>query len=71
MNNITKSIEAKRTLKLHNNPKHPVCMFKQYVQRFFEGYEIFDNLSEVVTVKDNFDDLLIPADHPGRSLTDT
>lgn len=71
MNNITPSIEAKRKLKLHNNPKHPVYMFKKHVQDFFHGYEIFDDLSEVVSVKDNFDDLLIPQDHPGRSMTDT
>lgn len=71
MNNITPSIEAKRKFKLHNNPKHPVYMFKKHVQDFFHGYEIFDDLSEVVSVKDNFDDLLIPQDHPGRSMTDT
>lgn len=71
MNNITKSIADKRGLKLHNNPRHPICMFKEHVQKFFVGYEIFDSLPEVVTVKDNFDDLLIPADHPGRSLNDT
>ncbi len=70
-NNITKSIEGKRKLKLHNNPNHPVCMFKKHVQQYFDGYEIFDNLDEVVSVKDNFDDLLIPVDHPGRSLNDT
>lgn len=71
MNNITRSIEEKRKFKLHNNPKHPICMFKKHVQDFFAGYEIFDELDEVVSVKDNFDDLLIPQDHPGRSLNDT
>lgn len=71
MNNITKSIADKRGLKLHNNPRHPICMFKEHVQKFFVGYEIFDSLPEMVTVKDNFDDLLIPADHLCRSLNDT
>ncbi|OUN80595.1 hypothetical protein B5G04_09515 [Bacteroides sp. An51A] len=47
-NNITKSIEEKRKWKLHNNPNHPICMFKKHIQQYFKGYEIFDNLDEVV-----------------------
>lgn len=70
-NNISRSIEEKRNRKLHNNPSHPICMFKKHVQAYFSGYEIFDDLDEVVTVKDNFDDLLLPPDHPGRSMNDT
>lgn len=50
-----------------------MCQFKKHVQNYpgFKGFEIFDDLGEVVTVRDNFDDLLIPADHPGRSMNDT
>lgn len=73
MNNIGPSINEKRKSKLHNNPAHPVCQFKKHVQHYpgFKGFELFDDLDEVVTVRDNFDDLLIPADHPGRSMNDT
>jgi phenylalanyl-tRNA synthetase alpha chain len=34
-------------------------------------FKIFDNFSPVVTTKANFDDLLIPANHVSRAMTDT
>lgn len=71
MNTIPPSIQQKRGHKLHLNPAHPVYKMKEYIQHWFRGYEVFDTLSEVVTVKDNFDDLLFPADHPARSMNDT
>jgi len=71
MNNIPSTINEKRRAKLHNNPAHPICQFKELVQAYFKGFEIFDELPEVVSTTANFDDLLIPADHPGRSLNDT
>lgn len=58
-------------LKLHNNAGHPIYMLKQKIQSYFNDFKIFDDLNEVVGVKDNFDDLLIPAGHPARSMTDT
>lgn len=33
-------------------------------------FAIFDNISPVVTVEQNFDSLLTPADHPSRSKSD-
>lgn len=71
MNNISKSIHEKRILKLHNNPNHPICQLKEKIQYYFRDFEIFDNLDEVVSLKDNFDDLLIPDNHPARSINDT
>ncbi len=71
MNNISQSVNKKRTLKLHNSEKHPVCQLKRRIQDYFEGYAIYDNLSEVVTVQQNFDDLLFPKDHSARSPADT
>ncbi|MDQ4141939.1 MAG: hypothetical protein M3142_15640 [Bacteroidota bacterium] len=71
MNNISPSIEEKRKLKLHNNPKHPVCQLKIKIQDYFSDFTRFDTLSEVVTLSENFDSLLIPADHPARAATDT
>lgn len=35
------------------------------------AFKLIDNVSPVVTAKANFDDLLVPADHPGRSISDT
>jgi phenylalanyl-tRNA synthetase alpha chain len=71
MNNISKTISAKRLEKLHNNPSHPICQLKEKIQSYFDGFEKFDKLSEVVTIENNFDDLLIPSDHPSRSMNDT
>ena len=34
-------------------------------------YSKVDNLGEIVTTIQNFDELLIPEDHVGRKLTDT
>lgn len=34
-------------------------------------FTLIDNQSPVVSAQQNFDDLLVPADHPGRSLSDT
>src|SRR4028119_1450377 len=71
MNNITDTINAKRLLKLHNNSKHPVCQLKHLVQDYFSDYSCFDDLFEVVSVKQNFDDLFMPADHHARAANDT
>ena len=71
MNNISTQIQSKRRLKLHNNKRHPICQLKNIIFDFFEGFEKFDNLDEVVSLKENFDDLLIPKDHPARSENDT
>ncbi|QMU29752.1 PheS-related mystery ligase SrmL [Adhaeribacter radiodurans] len=71
MYNISPSIEEKRKLKLHINPKHPVCQLKSKIQEYFPGFTCFDTLSEVVTLAENFDSLLISANHPARAVTDT
>lgn len=34
-------------------------------------FKVFDSLSPEVSVKQNFDDLLVAQDHPSRSLSDT
>lgn len=41
---------------------------KQYGSPLFSMH---DNLSPVVTTRQNFDSLLIPEDHPSRAVTDT
>ncbi|MDX9696500.1 MAG: hypothetical protein RBT49_11980 [Bacteroidales bacterium] len=71
MNNISKTIQEKRKLKLHNKANHPICQLKEKIQSYFNDFTAFDHLNEVVSTKDNFDDLLIPANHPARSMNDT
>ncbi|CAH8594403.1 unnamed protein product [Heterobilharzia americana] len=72
---------------LHNQKYHPLnlikqrisdFMFKRHVRRVCSDgqngtplFSLYDNLSPVVTVRQNFDSLLIPPDHPSRLRTDT
>ncbi|MDD4107266.1 MAG: hypothetical protein PHH93_00945 [Prolixibacteraceae bacterium] len=71
MNNISKTINEKRVLKLHNNVNHPICQLKKKNQFYFKDFKKFDALNEIVSINDNFDDLLIPQDHPACSVNDT
>jgi len=70
--NIPQSILEKRDTNLHNKSNHPIGIIKEKIYNFFGShYEKFDTLSPVVSVQNNFDDLLIPPDHPCRRPTDT
>lgn len=71
MSNLSKSINEKRTRKLHLNQLHPICLLKEKIQSFFSDFTTFDNLDEVVSTQENFDKLLVPLDHPARSKNDT
>lgn len=74
--NIPKSIEDKLWRKLHNQKNHPIQIMKDHIYEYFKTLEnykfnIFDNLSQVVSIQDNFDKLLIPETHVARSKSDT
>lgn len=74
--NISHKINELRNRKLHLTQNNPICIIKQEIENHFNStYDgIFccsDSLSEVVSCIQNFDDLLIPADHPSKSVTDT
>ncbi|KAA0191602.1 Phenylalanyl-tRNA synthetase alpha chain, partial [Fasciolopsis buskii] len=72
---------------LHNQPYHPLCLIKRRIFDFMNKnysrrnvnakqygsplFSMHDNLSPVVTTRQNFDSLLIPEDHPSRAVTDT
>lgn len=76
MTNITPSIRAKLGKSLHNKRHHPISLLKQRIQDFFYRnyigrtgnpiFAVFDNVSPVVTMQQNFDSLLVPEDHPSR-----
>lgn len=71
-NNIGETIKSKMNKGLHRKRQHPLCILKEKIYEYFgEDFHKFDNLDPVVSTKDNFDRLLIPEDHPSRSLTDT
>lgn len=65
----------------HNRVGHPLCLFKQRLIDFFYGhfkgrtgnpiFSIYDKISPVVTINENFDSLLVPDDHPSRNKTDS
>lgn len=74
--NMPKSIETKLPKKLHNQKNHPIEIMKNYIYGYFSKldnykFNMFDDLSPIVSVKSNFDDLLIPNDHVCRSKSDT
>ncbi len=51
---------------------HPITQYLRRAMDVFSqlGFEVLDS-PEIATEKHNFDDMLIPADHPGRNLQDT
>jgi phenylalanyl-tRNA synthetase alpha chain len=73
--NIPQNILDKLDFDLHNRNFHPICLIKERIYKYFNQLNInfskFDDLSHFSSVKDNFDLLLIPKDHPSRSISDT
>ena len=69
--NITQSILAKLPLRLHNQPTHPLGILRSKIESHFHDFEHLSSLNPVVTPAQNFDSLGFPADHPGRSVTDS
>ncbi|XP_036438492.1 phenylalanine--tRNA ligase, mitochondrial [Colossoma macropomum] len=80
MTNVTAKILSKVGRELHNQAHHPLWLIKERIKdHFYRSYisrsgtplfSVHDNLSPVVTVEQNFDSLLIPADHPSRKKGD-
>lgn len=72
--NIPKQILSHVGRRLYLQPNHPLCLTRELIESAFREGQGFNNCLEphpVVTAKENFDDLGFPADHPGRSKTDT
>uniref|UniRef100_A0A2K5C1Y4 Phenylalanyl-tRNA synthetase 2, mitochondrial n=1 Tax=Aotus nancymaae TaxID=37293 RepID=A0A2K5C1Y4_AOTNA len=78
--NLTQKVLAKVGRNLHNQQHHPLWLIKERVKdHFYKQYvgrsgtplfSVHDNLSPVVTTWQNFDSLLIPAEHPSRKKGD-
>lgn len=72
MNNISKNISDKIGKNLHNTANHPVEIIKRLIYDYFgDSFYKKEDFSPYVSVQQNFDDLLIPKDHPSRSYNDT
>lgn len=75
-NNVTDTIFQKLGVNLHHRKDHPLGIIKEAIFQYFEQktpgkFKFFEDLYPVVTAKQNFDELLIPADHVSRSENDT
>ena len=69
--NITQSIIAKLPLRLHNQPAHPLGILRSKIESHFHDFTHLSSIHPVVTPAQNFDSLGFPADHSGRSVTDS
>lgn len=80
LTNVTPRILSYVGKNLHNRTHHPLCLTKQsivnYIYSNFIGrtgnpiFSVYDNLNPVVSVKENFDALLVPEDHVSRQKSD-
>ncbi|KAJ1980158.1 phenylalanyl-tRNA synthetase alpha subunit, mitochondrial [Dimargaris cristalligena] len=68
--NVTPSILARTQRRLHLNPAHPLGILTHIIYDHFPHFKRHDALSPVVSTHANFDSLLFPPDHPGRSRHD-
>ncbi|KAI9190061.1 phenylalanyl-tRNA synthetase alpha subunit, mitochondrial [Blastocladiella emersonii ATCC 22665] len=76
--NVTPHILDKVPRGLHRLPHHPVNIIAQRIAHYWKtsvpmtpAIQVFNDLPPVVTTVQNFDDLLFPRDHPGRSVHDS
>jgi len=78
--NVTSNILGKIGSNLHTQQHHPLCLLTEQIKSFFykrftkrgnPKFSVFDNYPPVVTVQQNFDNLLVPFDHPSRNQADS
>lgn len=80
MTNVPQNIAEKMNKQLHNTQDHPLEIIKTKIFDHFHGFfrnrhggctfAAIDNISPVVTVQQNFDNLMVPKDHVSRSKQD-
>ena len=81
MTNIGPKIQSLTTKKLHRSPKHPLNHIKGRLVNFLQKkyvnnrgnplFSIYEDLDCVVSIEQNFDELLVPKDHVSRSKSDS
>ncbi len=79
--NVTPRILAMMEKKLLHRDFHPLNLVRQVIEKYFCSnfvgrtgntiFSVYDKISPVVTVKENFDSLLVPESHVSRQKTDT
>ncbi|KAK7295742.1 hypothetical protein RJT34_18654 [Clitoria ternatea] len=75
-NNVPDNIFSKIGVQLHRRDQHPLGILKNTIYEYFDSsysnkFNKFDDLCPIVSVKENFDDVLVPDDHVSRSYNDT
>ncbi|XP_054822385.1 phenylalanine--tRNA ligase, chloroplastic/mitochondrial-like isoform X2 [Prosopis cineraria] len=75
-NNVPDTIFSKLGLQLHRRDQHPLGILKNAIYEYFDSnysnkFDKLDDLCPIVSVKENFDDVLVPEDHVSRSYNDT
>lgn len=78
--NVTPNILKNLNKNLHLRRGHPLSLLRQNIVDFMYKtypnhagnpiFSVYDNLSPIVSVQQNFDSLLIPKDHPSRKPSD-
>lgn len=71
--NLTDSILGLVGRNIYDNPDHPIGITRNLIESCFQDptFKHFSMNNPVVSIRDNFDVLGFPKDHPGRSRTDT
>jgi phenylalanyl-tRNA synthetase alpha chain len=71
--NLSPNITASISRRLHLQKDHPISITRSIIESRFPSptFKTHNNFFPVVSTKQNFDSLGFPADHPGRSKTDT
>ncbi|KZV75559.1 phenylalanyl-tRNA synthetase [Peniophora sp. CONT] len=69
--NVTPAIVSKLSRKLWLQKGHPIATLRGLIESHFSSHEHLSSDSPLVTSHQNFDSLSFPADHPGRSKTDS
>ncbi|KAI4318186.1 hypothetical protein L6164_025987 [Bauhinia variegata] len=75
-NNVLDAIFSKLGKQLHRRDNHPLGILKNTIYEYFDAnfsnkFNKLDDLCPIVSVKQNFDDVLVPEDHLSRSYNDT
>lgn len=70
-NNIPPSIADKIGRDLYREANHPLQIVKDKVFAYFKGFAKIEIDNPYVKIENNFDNLLVPEDHPSRQPTDS
>lgn len=76
LTNVTSNIIKHVGKNLHLKQRHPINNIREIIEKSIDStsskpFVKYNNFNPVVTVKQNFDDLGFPKNHPGRSKSDT